>query len=130
MSSVRFQWSTYDYTFTDFTGGDLPRNFVSSTTLTQSATGARVYSGTPYAARFVWAISSVVEEDVARGVMDMFAAFDADRANGNLPTITITDTTFGATVNANGVFTTPPSVSRFGGSSSKLYAIAFGVTEA
>lgn len=129
MGSIRLQWSTYDLTLAEFAGGELPRNFVSTAALNRSATGAQVYSGAPYAAKYIWAINAICDEDRATTIMNMFAGFDSKRAQGELPQITVTDTTFGATINADGVFTTAPSVSRWGGPSSLAYSVAFGITQ-
>ena len=129
MASVRIQWSTYDFTFTDFTGGELPRTFVSTSALTRSATGAQVYGGAPYTAKYIWAISVVSDKEEARQIMDMFEAFDQERSTGNLPKITVTDTTFGPAVTGEAVFTTPPSVGRWGGAAALSYAVSFGITQ-
>lgn len=129
MASVRLQWSTYDFSFAEFTGGDLPRTFLSTANLTRSATGAQVYGGAPYTAKYLWTIDTVVTKERGYSVMQMFAAFDASRSVGELPVIAVTDTTCGPELAANAVFTTPPSMSRFGGASSNLYALAFAITQ-
>lgn len=129
MASVRLQWSTYDFTFTDFTGGDLPRTFVSTSNLTRSATGAQVYGGAPYTAKYLWTIDTVVTKEEGYNVMQMYIGFDASRSLGELPIIIVTDTTCGPELVANAVFTTPPSLTKFGGAASKLYAVTFGVTQ-
>ena len=129
MGSIRLQWSTYDFDLTDFAGGELPRSFVSTAELSLSTTGAQVYSGAPYVSKYIWAINTVCNEARAEELMNMFRDFDAQRALGLLPQIDITDTTFGAQLNAVGVFTTAPGVSRWGGASSRTYSVAFGITQ-
>ena len=129
MASIRLVYDTYDVDLTDFVDGALPRTFVATAALTRSATGAQVLSGTPYATKYIWAINAIVTKEVALQLMDMFAAWDAERATGTRPSVTLTDTTFGATISGPAVITTAPTVQRWGGASSRLYSVALGLTQ-
>lgn len=129
MASIRLVYDAYDLEFTDFVDGALPRTFVATAALNRSATGAQILSGTPYATKFIWAINAIVTKEVALEVMNMFAAWDTERATGSRPTVSITDTTFGSSLAADGVITTAPTVQRWGGASSKHYSVAFGLTQ-
>ena len=129
MASIRLEYDTYDVEYADFVDGALPRTFIATAALTRSVTGAQVLSGTPYATKYIWAINVVVTKEVALETMSMFAAWDAERANGTQPTVTLTDTTFGDSISSQAVLTTAPTVQRWGGAGSVLYSVALGLTQ-
>ena len=72
-------YSTYTLNFSEFLETDLPRQFVSESNLALSAQGAQVYSGAPFAAKYIWTISAPVTKQVAR---DIVAAFQALKPAG------------------------------------------------
>lgn len=125
--AIEISWSGSVFLFDRFTDEALPRNFVQTTALTTSTTGAQILSGPPIGARFIWAFSVIVSAATAQGVQQLFVDFDAQRALGELPVIAVDDKTFGAQVSADAVFTTPPSVSRFG--DGDLFLLSFGLTQ-
>ena len=125
---IKVTYEAYSVIFAVFTDVALPRTFVASTTYSQSLTGSQVISGTPYSAKYLWTISSQVSAEDAENLMLMYRAFDDMRSLGATPVVSVEDRTFGATVTANAVITTPPSISRVG-SLGNTYAVALGLTE-
>lgn len=125
---IRITYESYSVIFAVFIDRALPRTFVASTVYSQSMTGSQVLSGTPYAAKYLWTISSQVSDTDAESLMLMYRAFDAERSTGATPVILIEDRTFGATVTAHAVVTTPPTISKVG-NLSDVCTVALGLTE-
>ena len=107
---------------------ELPRQYVGSSNLTLSTQGSQVYSGAPFAAKLIWTINCPVTNAVAQDITTAFDAFETQRANGALPTVAVDDFTFGSRVTGNAVFSTPPSISRFG-LSTQLVVVTFGLSQ-
>ena len=121
-------YSTYTFTFSEFLDMELPRQYVSDSSLTLSTQGAQVYSGAPFAAKFIWTVNCPVTNSVAQDITAAFDAFEAQRAGGALPTVAVDDFTFGSRVTGNAVFTTPPSISKFG-RSTQFVVVTFGLSQ-
>lgn len=116
----------YNFLFSQFTDGALPRSYVDSAAFTFSGTGAAIISGSASPQKRIWAISSPLPTTEAALFDAMYQAWDADRASGLSAAVGIIDETFGATVNSSAVFSTPPTYSKFG----PFYMIvSFGLTE-
>ena len=125
---IELVYSTYTLNFSEFLDQELPRQFVSESSLSLSAQGAQVYSGAPFAAKYIWTINVPVTNAVAQDAVAAFQAFDTARANGDLPTVAVDDFTFGARVTGSAVFTTPPSISKFGRSTTHV-VVTFGLSQ-
>ena len=121
-------YSTYTLNFSEFMATDLPRQFVSESNLALSAQGAQIYSGAPFAAKYVWTVDVPVTKQVAQDIVAAFQAFETERANGLLPTVAVDDYTFGSRVTASAVFTTPPAISKFGLSTTHVL-VTFGLSQ-
>lgn len=125
---IELTYSTYTFSFSEFLDEDLPRQFISEASVGVSAQGAQIYAGAPYTAKHIWTINCPVTKVEAQSIVAAFQDFDSRRASGELPTVTVDDFTFGSRVTANTVFSTPPSVSKFGNSTTHAI-ITFGLTE-
>ena len=128
LGQIELVYSTYTLTFSEFMATDLPRQFVSESNLALSAQGAQIYSGAPYAAKFVWTIDVPVTKQVAEDLISAYQEFEAERANGLLPTVAVDDYTFGSRVTGSAVFTTPPAISKFGLSPTHVL-VTFGLSQ-
>lgn len=117
----------YSFTFSEFTDGGLPRQYVNNASFDFSANGASIITGPAYAQKHIWAVSSVLSNAEAASFDAMFKAWDADRATGLPAAVGIIDQTFGAEVNTSAVFSTAPSYSKF---SHTHMVVSFGLTEA
>lgn len=116
----------YNLVFDNFGGTELPRSYQESATFEKSASGASIVSGSPYRQKYMWAMSSIVPKAFAEEFDNMFRAWDQDRSEGLPAACGVTDTTFGATVNANVVFSTMPTFVRL---SPADYLVSFGLME-
>lgn len=116
----------YNFVLDNFGEQNMPRTYLSSTDFSQSANGASVISGPAFAQKYQWAISTVMPTTDAGDFDAMFRAWDQDRAAGLPVACGVTDTTFGAEVNASVVFATPPSYTYFGPGFS---LVSFGLME-
>lgn len=121
-------YSTYTFNFSEFLEADLPRQFVSESNLSLSAQGAQVYSGAPFAAKYIWTISAPVTKQVAQNIVAAFQSFETARANGGLPSVAVDDFTFGDRLTGSAVFTTPPAISKFGLSTTHVI-VTFGLSQ-
>jgi len=116
----------YSFLFKESLGAEVPRTYASTATFEFSASGSAVTSGPSQRQRYIWAISSPMENDQAIAFDQMFRKWDEDRAKGLAAAVGITDQTFGSTVDTSAVFSTPPTYSKFG-PHHKL--VSFGLTE-
>ena len=121
-------YSTYTFNFSEFMDQELPRQFVSEASLGLSAQGAQVYSGAPFGAKYIWTVMVPVTKQVAQDIEQAFITFDEQRANGLLPTVAVDDFTFGNRVTGTAVFTTPPSITKFGRSTTHVL-VTFGLSQ-
>ena len=102
----------YNVVIDNFGGTEMPRVYQGSTTFSRSAIGGNILTGPAFGEKYMWVISSLVTTAQAVEIDNMFKAWDADRASGLSVACGIADTTFGAQVNTNAVFSTPPSYVR------------------
>lgn len=116
----------YNFIFDEFLNQELPRTYINSVNFSFSAGGAATISGSANAQKRIWAISSPIPKTSAATFDAMFQAWDADRASGLAAAVGITDTTFGATVDTDAVFSTAPTYSKFG---PNYMIVSFGLTE-
>ena len=116
----------YSFVFRNFGGNEMPRTYTGTASFSQSSTGTTILGGPAFVQKRIWAISSLIETTEAEQFDVMFQAWDADRANGLPVACGVTDNTFGSTVNANAIFSTPPSYTRAG---TQYTIVSFGLTE-
>lgn len=116
----------YSFTFSEFSGAELPRTYQSSAAFNQSANGTSIITGAPFRQKYIWAISSPMTTADAASFDAMFKAWDTDRAAGLPAAVGVIDQTFGAEVDTSAVISTPPSYSRM---SPTHMMVAFGLTE-
>jgi len=116
----------YSFTFSEFSGAELPRTYQGNTTFSQSASGTSIITGAPYRQKYIWAISGPMTTAQAASFDAMFQAWDVDRSNGLAAAVGVTDETFGTTVNTSAVISTPPTYSRM---SPTHTMVSFGLTE-
>ena len=109
-----------------FSGGEISRTYSGNSTFSLSANGSNVISGPAYRQKYIWGVSAVVTKAEALAFDAMFQDWDTDRAQG-LPVVCgVVDGTFGATVNASAIYSTPPSFTKLG---PNTYALDFGLSE-
>jgi len=116
----------YNFVFDNFGDNALPRTYQSSASFSQSANGASILDGPAFRQKYIWVFSTVVSTTEAAQFDVMFQAWDTDRAAGLPAALGVADQTFGATVNANAVISTPPTYVRMG---PQFMMIAFALTE-
>jgi hypothetical protein len=116
----------YSFTFSQFSGADLPRTYQSTAAFNQSANGTSIITGAPYRQKYIWAVSAPMTTADAASFDAMFRAWDTDRSAGLPAAVGVIDQTFGATVNTSAVISTPPTYIRM---SPTHMMVAFGLTE-
>lgn len=113
-------------TIKDFSGNDLPRSYVNQAAFSFSSKGTSLITGPAYKEKRIWAISAYLTKNDALLLDTLFTRWDTDRAAGYAAVVAVTDSTFGSTINANAVITTPPTFNRAG---PKFVVISIGLTE-
>ncbi len=116
----------YNFVFDNFGDNALPRTYQEGAFFAQSANGTSIIGGPAFRQKYLWVISSIVTKAEAASFDEMFQAWDADRALGLPAALGIVDNTFGPSVLASGVITTPPSYVRMG---PQLMLVSFALTE-
>ena len=116
----------YSFVFDNFGDTVLPRNYQSSASFSQSASGSSIISGPAFRQKYLWVISSVIDESQAVSFDEMFHSWDADRSSGLSVALGVVDTTFGATVDSSAIITTPPTYVRMG---PRFMLVSFSLTE-
>ena len=116
----------YSFTFSEFSGAELPRTYQANTTFSQSANGASIITGAPHRQKYIWAISGPLTTAQAASFDAMFQAWDTDRAAGLAAAVGVVDETFGTTVNTSAIISTPPTYRRMGPA---YTMVTFGLTE-
>jgi len=117
---------SYNVVFREFTGAGFPRQYESVATFSRTAAGTTSFGGSSARQKYIWAISAFLTPEKAQELDSMFRRWDQDRSAGFSSGCGLTDETFGTTVNATVVFTTPPSFIYLSGS---LIQVDFGVSE-
>ena len=116
--------------FSDFSGQDLPRQYLGSSATSQSANGTTILPGPSFKTKRIWAVSAYLPtggaNDELRKMYDLFEDWDQDRGNGLAVAVGVTDTTLFDAVSANAIFSTVPSYTRV---SPALYLVDFALTE-
>lgn len=116
----------YSFVFDNFGDNDLPRSYQGNASFTQSANGASIIAGPAFRQKYIWVIASLITKEEAVSFDEMFQAWDADRSAGLPSAVGVIDETFGPSVSASAVITTPPTYNRMG---PRLMLVAFSLTE-
>ena len=116
----------YSFVFTEFSDSTFPRTYSGVASFSFTASGSPSLAGPPYAQKYIWAITTRLTISQAESFDAMYRAWDTDRSNGLAAAVGVTDETFGSTVNASAVFTTPPTYSKMG--HTHIW-VSFGLTE-
>jgi hypothetical protein len=123
---------THSITLKNFTGGEVPRSYLSSAATGQSANGTTILTGPSFKTKRVWALSVYLERgsngapDELRQLYDLFEDWDQDRSNGLAVAVGVNDNTFLEELQLSAVFSTPPTYTRL---SPVLYVADFALTE-
>lgn len=130
MSSISVTYSSggqsYSTQFESFNGAELARTYIESTNFQRSASGAQILTGLPGRQKYLWAVSAVVPEAVAKEFDDMFQAWDVDRSQGLAAAVSVNDTTGFKSELLSAIISTPPIYTRLGPHD---YVVAFGMQE-
>jgi hypothetical protein len=118
--------SVYNFVFDKFLEDGIPRTYEASQNFSFSVNGTALLTGPARQQRYIWAISTILDDSTAAELDEMFQAWDIDRAQGLSVAIGLIDSTFGDTLNKNTVFSTPPTFQKFG-PNHKI--VSFGLTE-
>ena len=116
----------YSFVFDNFGDTALPRSYQATASFSQSASGSSIISGPAFRQKYLWVISSVVDESQSVSFDEMFHSWDADRSSGLSVALGVVDTTFGATVDSSAIITTPPTYVRMG---PRFMLVSFSLTE-
>ena len=101
--------AVYNIEIKEFTGRDLPRSYVGNANITTSANGSAIITGPSYRQKVIWAVSTITDKAAAIEIDNLYKAWDFDRSAGMTAAVGVVDTTFGATLDSNAVFSTPPT---------------------
>lgn len=110
-----------------FGGMEVARAYDGSTSFDRSASGTQILGGPTYRQKYIWGIDVKCSETEAVTLDAIFRAWDLSRSNGNSSVVSVVDETFGASVSASAVFSTPPVFTRLAGGN--IYSVSFGLTE-
>lgn len=115
-----------------FNGAGAQRSYIDTASIQFSVTGSAVQSGSTRPTRKLWTISTVLEKDDAYDILDLYEAWDTERATGAVAVLTLVDeiTTRnpGAPITASVVFSDPANIELIG-NGSPLYRVSFGLSE-
>ena len=109
-----------------FEGQEIARAYDGSTSFSRSASGSQILGGPTYRQKYIWGVSVKCTEAQALELDAIFRQWDTQRADGIPSIVNVEDETFGATVTANAVFSTPPVFTRL---SPTIYTVSLGLTE-
>ena len=118
--------SSWNVQFTDFTSGDLPRQYENAAAFNRSQTGALIQSGPRFTQKYMWTIDCMVDTNVAEDLDALYSAWDSDRAQGQSVAVGITDATFGSTLTSQATFTSAPT---FTYASPRKTIVSFGLMQ-
>ncbi len=117
---------TYNIVFDQFSGAEIARVYDAGAQFQRGSNGTQLLTGRAGRQKMIWGLSGLLQTAEAVTLDEMFQAWDLDRAAGHAVAVGITDETFGATINAAAVISTPPSFSRSG---PHLTSASIGLTE-
>ena len=117
----------YSFVFDNFGDNALPRAYQATASFDQSANGTSILAGPAYRQKYIWVISSIIETPAAAQFDVMFQSWDTDRSQGLPAACGVIDETFGASISASAIFSTPPTYVRMG---PRFTMVSFALTEA
>lgn len=113
--------------FSQFLNDEFPSSYLETATFSFNSSGTAVLSAPSNHAKRIWAISSILTIDDSRELDALYRAWSTDVKQGYTSVVAVIDSTFASIpVEADTVFTTPPTYSKFG-PQSRL--VSFGLTE-
>lgn len=115
-----------------FNGAGAQRSYVDTASISFSVTGSAVQSGNTRPNRRLWTISTVLEKDDAYDILDLYEAWDTQRATGAVAVVALVDeitTRDPATpITTSVVFSEAANIELIG-NGSPLYRVSFGLSE-
>lgn len=108
-----------------------PRQFVEVAQLSFSVPGTATQIGGSRPNRMTWAVSAFADDDTCYSLDELYRAWDATRASGQVAVVAVTDQTrvrdpINSPITASAVFTAAPIFERRPGN---LDLLSFGLTE-
>lgn len=128
--SITLSYGAYSVAFDKFSEDGLPRSYLSQASLNFSQLGVGYASGPVTRQKRLWTISAYVTAAEYQNLITLFEAWEDERITGSsLATVTIVDTTLGATVTVGAFFTTPPELTKVAGGNNSTFLLATALTE-
>jgi len=106
----------------------ISRAYDGSASFARSMAGSQVMSGPTYRQKYIWGIACKCTKAQALELDSIFKKWDSDRGEGKASVVNVSDQTFGTTVVAEAVFSTPPVFTRLS-NGGNIYSVSFGLTE-
>jgi hypothetical protein len=110
-----------------FVNDDFPSSYLETASFEFNSSGSAILSAPASHAKRIWAISSVLSIDDSRELDALYRAWSTDVKKGYNSVVAVIDSTFASVpIEADTVFSTAPTYSRFG-PINRL--VSFGLTE-
>lgn len=106
----------------------ISRTYDGSASFARGASGSQIMGGPTYRQKYIWGIACKCTKAEALTLDSIFQAWDTARGNGVASVVYVSDQTFGTTVVAEAVFSTPPVYTRLS-NGGNIYSVSFGLTE-
>lgn len=135
--SITISYGSASVAFTEFSGDELPSSILGQASLEFSQIGAGYSQGPAKQQRKIWAVATYATSAQIVTLNTIFTAWDTARSTSlNTAVVNIVDNLLREATNNSGIpivsttafFTTPPAVSRIGGTN-ELFLLSFGLTE-
>lgn len=128
--SITISLGVNSVTFDKFSDDNLPRSYITQASLNFSQLGVGYGTGPVVRQKRLWTVSAFATASEYQTLIDIFEAWDDIRTTGtNLATVSLVDTTLGATVTADVFFTTAPELTKLGSGNNTLFLVSVGLTE-
>lgn len=128
--SITISLGVNSVTFDKFSDENLPRSYITQASLNFSQLGVGYGTGPVVRQKRLWTVSAFATASEYQTLNDIFEAWDDIRTTGtNLATVSLVDTTLGATVTADVFFTTAPELTKLGSGNNTLFLVSVGLTE-
>mgnify|MGYP001239475924 CR=1 FL=1 len=135
--SITISYGSDSVAFTDFSGDELPSSILGQASLEFSQIGLGYAQGPARKQRNIWAIATYATPAQIVTLNTIFTAWDTARSTSlNTSVVNVVDNLLKeatnnasiAIISTTAFFTTPPAVSRIGGTND-LFLLSFGLTE-
>lgn len=129
--TIDIQYDTHSYSFSKFSGTELPGQRIAQATLNYSALGVGYMTGPAVQQKHMWAISAIIPAADRAVLESLYDAWDARRATGaNDAVVTLVDGLLGASaLEYNCAITEPPSYSTLGPGRSRYLNVSMVLME-